>query len=248
MSKRSIDKHVYEQYVDAAVALFMEHYTASLTDTVLAQECGPATYPESLDHRCMKAIRKECAKHQRMEIGKGAKKVFKSAAVILIALLSMSSILFMTVEAFRIPVINFFIEQGDGFWVITGKSEDESANSDFDPNDPLAGLLPEGYEVTATEGDKRNVKRYYYQNYNDGKITLWFLENIVDMTVDSEDASKSEKCYVAHYEGILVTKDGFVQLAWFDQLSQKSYLLSSNTLDGDALLRIAEQMMKKTTK
>ena len=248
MSRRNIDKQVYEQYVDATVALFMEHYTAVLTDTILEKKSASVSCSETLDRRCMEAIRKESAKQRHREIWQGTKKVLRSAAVILVALLSLSSILFMTVEAFRVPVINFFIEQGDGFWVISGKSEDNSVNSDFDPNDPLAGLLPEGYEVTATEGDTRNVKRYYYQNYNDEKITLWFLENIVDMTVDSEDASKSEKCYVAHYEGILVTKDGFVQLAWFDQLSQKSYLLSSNTLDGDALLRIAEQMMKKTTK
>ena len=71
MGKRNIDKQVYEQYLDATVALFMEHYTAALTDAVLAEESDPATGSESMDRRCMEMIRKECAKQRRKEVWKG---------------------------------------------------------------------------------------------------------------------------------------------------------------------------------
>ena len=112
MSKRSIDKQIYEQYVDATVALFMEHYAVALGDATMQTKAPELSCSETLDLRCMTAIRKECAKLRRKEAWKSTKRVLRSAAVLLIALLSLSSVLFMTVEAFRVPVINFFIEEG----------------------------------------------------------------------------------------------------------------------------------------
>lgn len=243
MSKRSIDKQVYDQYVDATVALFMEHYTAALTDTVLAEESSPATCSEGLERRCMEMIRKECAKQRRKEAWKGTKKVLRSAAVILVALLSLSSILFMTVEAFRVPVINFFIEQGDGFWVITGKSEDEPIDSAFDPNDPLAGLLPEGYKLDKVLGGFDNRLFAIYINQNGEKIRFT-ITRVSVITVDSEDAPVSKKHQIAGLAGVYVHKDGASQLAWVDKEKSMSYLLSGDAISESELLAIAEQLME----
>ena len=248
MSKRNIDKQVYEQYVDATVALFMEHYTAALTDRVLAEESGPATCPESLDRRCMEMIRKECAKQRRKEIYKGINKVLRSAAVILVALLSLSSILFMTVEAFRVPVINFFIEQGDGFWAITGKSEDEPVDSAFDPNDPLAGLLPEGYKVVAKNGDLHKGLHIIYQALDGSRISFSVRADTIDITLDSENAEISKTCDVMEHKGIFVLKSNLSQLAWIDEVDCASYLLSSDAISESDLFSIAKQLIVRMEK
>lgn len=249
MSKEYINQQVYEQYVDATVALFMEHYAAALTDATMQTESTVRSCSEALDRRCMEMIRKECAKQRRKEFWKGTKKVLRSAAVILIAMLSLSSVLFMTVEAFRIPVINFFIEQGDGFWAITGRSEEapvDPATADaFDPNDPLAGLLPEGYEVNDVWGDAANGQVVSYMNLAGKKIYIWLRPNPSHMTMDSEFAAVSKRCKVLGNEGAIVSKDGFAQLAWFCETDNTAYLLQANDLDENTLLYIAEQFMKK---
>ena len=248
MSKRNIDKQVYEQYVDATVALFMEHYTAALTDAVLAEESDPATGSESMDRRCMEMIRKECAKQRRKEVWKGTKKILQSAAVIVVALLSLSSILFMTVEAFRVPVINFFIEQGDGFWAITGRNSDDpidpATSDEFDPNDPLAGLLPEGYEIDVIRENSEQGRRIHYKNSSGNKLQFWWRPNISDMTINSEYATFSKECRVAACDGAFVLRDGMAQLLWISKDDCISYMLSSDTLDEKSLLGIAEQYMK----
>ena len=252
MSKRSIDKQVYEQYVDATVALFMEHYAVALGDATMQTKAPELSCSETLDLRCMTAIRKECAKLRRKEAWKSTKRVLRSAAILLIALLSLSSVLFMTVEAFRVPVINFFIEQGDGFWAITGKNDDDPidpATSDgFDPNDPLAGLLPEGYEVTNVRGDSENGFRIYYEDSSENIVQLWIRPNASDMTMNSEHSSVSEACTVAGNTGAFVFKDGLAQLAWFSKNNNSSYLLRADNLDKGMLLSVAEQLMKILSK
>lgn len=242
MSRRNIDKQVYEQYVDATVALFMEHYTAVLTDTILEKKSASASCSETLDRRCMEAIRKECAKLRRKAVWKSTKRMLRSAAVILIAMLSLSSVLFITVEAFRVPVINFFIEQGDGFWVISGKNEDEPVGTAFDPNDPLAGLLPEGYKLDKVSGDFDNELLAVYINQNDQKIRFAITRSS-DITVDSENAPISKKHQIAGYAGIYVYKDNLSQLAWVDEENRMSYLLGGNAVSQSELLKIAEQLM-----
>lgn len=252
MSKEYINQQVYEQYVDATVALFMEHYAAALTDATMQTESTVRSCSEALDRRCMEMIRKECAKQRRKEFWKGTKKVLRSAAVILIAMLSLSSVLFMTVEAFRIPVINFFIEQGDGFWAITGRSEEapvDPATADaFDPNDPLAGLLPEGYKLESTKGSTRDTNRYLYLNSNGNRVLFSMFSNGAFITIDSENAEVSENGLVAGCKYVFVLKNDLVQIAWIDEQTDISYILSTDTMDKESLLLIAEELMKKMSK
>lgn len=249
MSKRSIDKQVYEQYVDATVALFMEHYAVALGDATMQTKAPELSCSETLDLRCMTAIRKECAKLRRKEVWKSTKRVLRSAAVLLIALLSLSSVLFMTVEAFRVPVINFFIEEGDGFWAITGKNDDDpidpTTSDGFDPNDPLAGLLPEEYTPVDVKQNKSGAIISTYRTLNGNKILFWIRTNVSHITVDSENASISQKCDVAGHEGVFVVKDGLAHLSWINRIDNTSYYLSADDADADMLIAIANEYMKK---
>ena len=56
----------YEKYVDASVALFMEHYSSALTEQVKrnVKTLDAVPISEELDQKCKKLIRKECAKHK----------------------------------------------------------------------------------------------------------------------------------------------------------------------------------------
>lgn len=251
MSKSSINKQVYEQYVDATAALFMEHYALALEDAVLAEKCALMPVSESLDRRCMDTIRKACAKQRRREILKGTGMLLKSAAVILVALLSLSSVLFMTVEAFRVPVINFFIEQGDGFWAITGKNADDpiDANTDreFDPNNPLAGLLPEGYELLFSNGTEIQG-RIVYQNEQGDKLYYYSSNGSIDMTVDAEEARILKRTRISHFDCVLMSKGAFAQVVLVDTTEDTSYLLYADAMDEDTILLLATNLVNNLSK
>ena len=250
MSKRSIDKQVYEQYVDATVALFMEHYAVALSDATMQTETKALSCPETLDLRCMTAIRKACAKQRRKEVWKSTKRILRSAAVLLIALLSLSSVLFMAVEAFRLPIINFYIEQGDGFWAITGKSGDDlgsAASGEFNPHDPLAGLLTEEYRLEKVSGDIERGLRAAYINLQ-GERIRFVICYASDITVDSEDAPVSKKYIIAGHTGIYVYEDGLAQLSWVNKETNMSYLLSSDAMSEKELLSVAERFMENFEK
>ena len=247
MSKKNIDKQVYEQYVDATVALFMEHYGMALTDATMQTKTSEPSCSEALDMRCMTAIRKECAKLRRKELWKSTKRVLRSAAVLVVALLSLSSVLFMTVEAFRLPIINFYIEQGDGYWAITGKSGDDlgsAASGEFNPQDPLAGLLTEGYQLEKVSGDLERGIRAAYINSQGDRIRFVITRAPV-ITVDSENAPISKEYLIAGCAGVYVHKDGLFQLGWVNKETNMSYLLSSDSLTEEELLSVAEQFMEK---
>lgn len=243
MNKKSIDKQVYEQYVDATVALFMEHYTAALADSVSQQEHISGVCSQEQDRRCMKAIRKECGKQRRKAIWKGTVQVLWGAAAVLVAMLSICSLLFLSVEAFRVPVINYYIEQGDGFWVITGNSaKDVPVSTAFDPADPLAGLLPEGYVLETVSGDVERILQAVYMNQNGERVEFSFAHTST-FTVDSENYTVSRECTVDGCAGIYVSKGSISQLAWVDPERNTSYMLLSNTLPETELLTIAEKIM-----
>lgn len=249
MGKHSIDKQVYEQYVDAAVALFMEHYAAALSEELEQTDSPVKACPEALDQRCMALIRKTCAKQRRQAFWAGTKKVLHSAAMLVMALLSLSSILFMTVEAFRVPVINYFIEQDDGFWAITGRKADDPVTPTtadaFDPDDPLAGLLPEGYALVDVKKGENGKSIATYKNGQGNRVFLWIRPNTSDVTVNSENASASRKCMIAGYDGVYVERDNMTQLVWVDKAENATYMLNADAMDEKQLIALAEKIFEK---
>ena len=252
MDNKNIENTAYERYIDATVALFMEQYANKLAEDIRQEPIVKIPYPEKLDERCLGIIKKKCAKQRSRAFWNGTKKALSRVAIILVALLSLSSVLFMTVEAIRIPVINFFIEHGDGFWAITGKSDDDpidpTASNEFDPNDPLAGLLPEAYLLIDTRTGKNGSKTLTYSTSEGKEARFWIRTGAYDISIDSENAAESYKCDVAGCEGVFVRKGGIANLAWINQADNTSYYLSIDDGDKDMLFAIANQLMKNLSK
>ena len=119
MNKRAVNKDVYENYIDASVALFMEYYSVvSLSDNVQAEldaaNCDEIQFPAQLDDRCRQLIKNRTAHYRRKQYLKACWKGLKYAAACVMVALSLTSVLFMTVEAVRVPIINYYIEQYAG--------------------------------------------------------------------------------------------------------------------------------------
>jgi len=182
-----------EQFSDAAIALMMHEYAQDSGEDLLHkfQDSGEIIPPE-LDQRCQKAIQKA---HKRTLMGSTLQRAARAAAcgVILLVLLFP---LAMSVEAFRIPTLNFILKYGKGFTGITFSQDSGS----FTALDNLRLLLwptiPEGYEFEAEHVNTVNPRGVEqissflirYQNEDGGKLDIAITKAEGAINVDSQDA------------------------------------------------------------
>ncbi len=251
MNKDNISKDTYEQYVDATVALFMEYYClASFPESIRTEMDAAAhdtlDFPEDLDSRCRLLIKKAGARQRMKQYVKSITRGLRYAAVFSATVLSLFSFLFITVEAFRVPVINYYIEQSDGHWEISvqGNPSLETPNDTIDVSNPLKGLIPDEYQLVVLEGESLNKLTAIYEDPTGNEIYFSCKPGSNLITIDSEDAEESERCQIISCDAIIVIKDG-VLLTWIHKESSTVFSIISNKLTKAEALDIAEQFIDK---
>ena len=149
MEKVTLSEATREKVEEATLSVFMEQYGAAMDAGVEIKmaECADMEFPPELDKRIQKLIATEQAKKRNKQRRKTALRVLRSAAAVIMILLSVSSILFMTVEAFRIPVMNFFVEKEEKYWQLSETTNENTIPEMFNPENPLEGIIPHDYEL-----------------------------------------------------------------------------------------------------
>ena len=245
MDKRKISEDVYERYVDASVALFMEYYAASCLDGSKSPHADGKDFPADLDTRCRSLINRECTRQRRRAFLKSAGKCLGAVACLAIFLLSLSSVLFMTVEAVRIPVINYYIEQGDSYWEISNKSGQSSTienNDMISLSNPLGDLIPNEYVLKTIKGDALEHLFAIYENPASQQI-IFSTCPIDDVTrLDTENSKNLNTSKILGYPAVIVEKDSRTTITWvIDNLSLVVYLEATGITSRE-LAPIAEQL------
>ena len=251
MNNKTIDATVYEQYEEASVALFMECYSATLledirTDLGETEQAGLA-FPDALDARCRALLRKAERRRKRKTFLGATKKVLHIAAIFVVAMLCLASLLFTTVEAFRETVIKFYIEQSGDLWEIgsitnNGKKTESNGVSH---TDPLAGLLPEGYELIYSKGTSFKKFATVYKKSAGEEIHFSGAPGTTFATIDAEDAQVSREFILDDYRGIYVEKGVLTQVAWVDESRETIFMLTATSLSEHEILGIAEKFVEK---
>lgn len=246
MINGKINKEVYEQYVDATVALFMEYYSANLLEDIRTElgetDQSDIVFPRELDDRCRGLIKKQCASRKRKDFLKSATTGLRYVAVLAIAVLSLSSFLFVTVEAFRISIINFYVEQNDGHWDISGLP-DTQQNEDLDINDPLAGMIPEQYKLVFSKGDSLDRVKALYEDADRNQIFFSAVPGTNILEVDSEDAQISQKCIIGGCQAILVAEENKSRIAWINEKTSTIFTLIVDNLTDSEATMLAERII-----
>lgn len=247
MNKPEINQEVYEQYLDATVALFMEHYSAMLTEKVSSEgKDGEVAFPEALDLKCKALIKKEASKQKRLTLWKHTKRTLKAAAVFAIAVLTTFSMLFVSVEAFRVRIINFYIKHGDGHWHITTRNDTHHPNNVgttiFDINDPLKGLIPDDYILTTiSNANPKRISAAYERSASE-KIRFLAFPYDSSSRIDSEKAITSKEISISNHNGVLSIKEKTAQIGWCSEESGMMYVIISTNLKETELVALAENV------
>lgn len=231
-----------EQLEEAAVAVFMEQYAKALDAGIdkKMEECEGEEFPPELEKRCRALIEKEYAKTKNEKRRKGVMRILQKAAIVVVALLSLSSVLFMTVEAFRQPIMNFFIEKTDRYWQMTANPDKDTMPDAYNPENPLDGIIFDGFELTHLSGSVASgdlIAKYSYED--EAFITLFANFSLGNLQVDGENAVVTD-AKVAGHKAHLYVKDDSIRLAWLDEDISRAFSICAVNVTEETVAYIAE--------
>lgn len=242
MDNPKISEETREKLEEATVSVFMEQYAKAL-DVAMNQkmeECADDVFPPELEKRCRALIQQEYAKERNRKRRKNALRALRSAAVVAIALLSLCSVLFMTVEAFRVPVINFFTEHTNSYWLLSEKPNIDKIEETFNEENPLDGIIPDDFSLIALSGtvEEGNLVAKY-SNGSKATITFFVDTSLGKLQIDAENAAVSESGVAGHDASIYVEGDS-VRLAWLDGNVSRAFSIYATNVSQDAVESFAE--------
>lgn len=244
MENHKISDATREKYEDAVVSVFMDQYAAAL-EASIDQEmdaCQQNEFPAELDKRCLELIQKEHAKKKRRVWSKQVMRVCRSAAIFAVALLAVCSVLFVSVEAFRIPVMNFFAEQNTRYLQLSGKENTDAIPEAFDVKNPLDGMIPDGFVLARITGEwGTHFYMAEYSNKEGAEFSLEVIYSTGNAQIDSEDAQVTPTKLLGH--DAKISKEGNqVQISWLDENLSRIFTISTSNVSEEAVLFCAEDV------
>ena len=240
--KNSVE--ILDHYADAAVQMLMDQYLTAMGESIAKGAVNKEKMPETLDKKCRVLIKKRLRKQQFMLASKKLLSISRKVAMIVLMLFGVVGLLFVSVEAVRVPIINFFIEQKDGHLEIYATGDEQSSLNigDETARNPLAGLLPEGYMLVIHRENSTGGVFVKYENES-GEYIL-FSENcgINILDVDNEDAI-TEHTTLLSCPAVFIEKNEY-QLAWANQEAERLCRLEASALSREQIIALAENIEK----
>ena len=140
----------------------------------------------------------------------------------------------MSVEAIRVPVLNFLRSVYQTYTGITSDHDDgEQLAADY-ANLPLPSFLPEGMRIKTPPKADDAIKSVYYQDGQGRYIDYVFYPDGNNLVLDNENA-REEPVEIAGQDGTIIEKDGYTCIVWG---TVPRYQINSD-LPRDVLLKVA---------
>lgn len=241
------DKHrqqLLKEYEEAALKLWMDEY-AELEGERLwkeyqeAEENGEVPeIPEELDKKCKQLIHSSLKKKKRKQAFAQFMRSASRIAACLCIILVCSSAVVLSVEAFRIPVINFFLRLENRYTSLSFSDPIVDAESLADELKQVSGVaIPSGYKLFKQDVYESGRIFLFYLNENNENISI--LVNPADgsFNYDTENATQTEMELCGH-EAFFVEKEGF-RVIWLNAEENVIYELFADGLDINSFWKLA---------
>lgn len=237
-------QQLVEQYEDIALSLLMDDY-ADEDGARLLQEFEAAAkngdlpeLPDELDEKCRKLIDESFEKRERSNLLTRIGSTVLKAAVYVFVLLGLSTAMVLSVEALRIPVLNFFVQYTDIYTSLSMEEPDTDVQVQLDDLERrLQSLISDEYILVARETDKEGYLGLYFQNASGNIIALVANPSVGTINIDTED-SNAIRMELNTYDAVFVEKDGF-HIIWYNSDSQMIYDLFADGMEADCFWELA---------
>lgn len=236
-------QQLVEQYEDLALSMLMEDYAEAEGERLLrefeeAERNGELPQmPEDLDRKCRNLIETSFAKQARGQRLKKIVRMASKAAVYAAVFLGLSTITILSVDALRMPVLNFLMDQSGRYSTVVYQNDPVTEIPEGDPVlTRFESNLPEGYRV-----ENRNALGSYFtvfcENENQNSIYLKSTLAAGGLNIDAEVDVYVDLSF-SGYEAVFWKKDGY-SLMWLDDNTEIVYTLFANGLDENAFWKFA---------
>lgn len=190
-----------------------------------------------LDSRLKKANQK----HRSLRLSKMINKV----AVAVLAITILFSTAMVTVQAFRVQVLNFLISVESKYtsYQLSGSKGNDKNNAGLTvswTNAYVPTYVPEDYEVTSISSSD-SLKKIIFSNKKDEALYIVYCEytSSNSIAVDTENASLVKKIKINGEDGTLSAKDTTVTVAW--KIDEHLFAIQGS-LSTDEAVKLAESV------
>jgi len=240
------DKHrekLLEEYEEITMELLMDEY-AEAEGEMLWKEFQAAVeegvvpdIPDDLDQKCRNTIRSASAKINRRVRFKQSLRSLSKVAVFTLVVFGVCSTLVLSVDALRIPVLNFFLRDSERYTVIALDEENQMVQTEFENiQKNIECLIPDEYSLTLEDISEHGTMQLIYQNGDNEFISLAVTSASGQLVMDTESAD-IERMKINEQDALFVDKDGF-HIVWMNPESGFSYDLFANALDSARFWKI----------
>lgn len=241
-------QQLLEQYEDIAFSLLMDDYENDEGQRLLeefeeVQKNGEIEeIPPELDRKCRELINRSFAKQQRTLWLQRSGNFLSRVAVVALVILGIATVTVLSVDAFRIPVLNFLMDQSGKYSTLIFDSNDRKEQSA--PNRIISNFesnLPEGYSVL--RNTYASTSGLIYCTNQDRQVI--FLDVTITergINIDTEDTTYHELDF-GEYKAVFSDENGY-NLRWLDQSDNTIYSLYSNGLDQNTFWEFAYIMIE----
>lgn len=243
LDKKRLD--LLDQYDDAAFALLMDEY-AEEEGARLRKEFEEAKAagevcetPDSLDEKCLRMIRQHSRKKRAVRVIKNSMKSVCKAAVIAMVILGVFSSLVLTVDALRVPILNYLVSHTE---ILSLIQFDEPECTEL-AVDSIDDLMPDGYSIVYSEFVD-GLPSIMYTNNLGGTIMFNVTQTEGNYAFDSEDSAVKEIVFL-DFPAIYICKDSRLHLLWFNEDTFVTLSCVAEGLEEDDFFSLCTKLANK---
>lgn len=240
------DKHrekLPEEYEEITMELLMDEYAEAEGEALwkefqAAEEKGEVPdIPDDLDQKCRNTIRSATARiNRRAQFAHGLRTLSR-AAVFVLVLFGVSTTLVLSVDALRIPVLNFFLRDSERYTVVALDEQNQAVQKEFENiRSSVEFFIPDNYNLATEDTSEHGSLQLVYLDENDGVITLSVAPASGQLVMDTE-AADMQKVKINEMDALFVEKDG-LHVFWMNPEKGLSYDLFTNALDSSQFWKI----------
>ena len=250
MDNQHTKQDVYEAYVDASVALLMQRYCDILDENIAGTdgssvEVERAAFPKALDDRCRSLIKRSMKRRKFRQAMRCAGKTAFSLCCAVIVSVALLSVLFITVDAVRVPIISYFISKSDNSLEISPSRSMVDETKSFDPSDPLDGLITDEYILLTQEVSSEFNFSALYEGTDNSQVYVKARPLSTTAGIDMEGVDSVEEFYLYNCATTLVTEGADTRIMIVDEEHSATFtFIFCGASDLDAL-EIADDFLRK---
>ena len=229
-----------EALIDSYLKLVGEEYGKKVA---LEFDVIPETsdYPESLDTWFNDFNKKIKNKIRRKKRKTNYYKYFSGIAAVFVAILIVSTVITLNVEALRVEVLNFFIEEdSESTHIRAGKMIPGDTLLDEYHGMYVLNYVPEGFILDDVMDFTINTRMTYL--YQDRRIFFSQDKGEVDIQIDNERSVITEYILPTGESAILSDGDGYSAIIWENNV--RTFMISGD-VDKEMIIKMAESMSWK---